>query len=158
VNGYAVAALNVGGRPADISGLIVAIVVDAIYRMKGRRPLPNVSDKCFEIIAPTGAHFDPAPCITTKFSFALVCRVASNFYAQPNVIKRVRAHRVCLVFRSLCFAPYASTRSSLSVNKVKGLNTLLFGSAIAITDPSRRAPSGISNDDKPPEPVSDFDF
>lgn len=77
-----IAGLLAFGRPAAVAGFVMAVVVDALYRVRWRRLLPHVGEKGREVVAPAIADRDTAATV-----IGVVVRVlieAARFHSGPR--------------------------------------------------------------------------
>jgi hypothetical protein len=95
--GSSVIALLAFSGPPAISGLVVAIVIDAIKR-RTFRSRPHVAQECREIIAPLIVHGDPPSAVQRIYREPIV--ETSHFGGCPRTILRAVALAVAVV--ALC--------------------------------------------------------
>ena len=128
----AVSALLNSGRPSAIAGLIVAIVVDAVNGMLGRRARRHVIQKRFKVF-PSLADLDAAPAIAR---IAISVWVPAPLdHAKPNWMKRMarQAMRLQLFF--------SETTTRFCVTRAQSLcERCAFCTAIAATKPMQEFP------------------
>ena len=79
-------------RPSAITWLVVAVVVDAVDRVIGRRFLPHVGIERLERIAPAVAHANAASAVVVKG--VIVSVVAPHLHPDPSAILNGFFHAV----------------------------------------------------------------
>lgn len=141
--------LLASGRPANVSGLVVSIVVDTVNRVIRRRSLSHVPGEGREVTRPLVANADSARAVLEE---ALRPRVqASLFDADPDVVQaRLRKSVRALLYGGSLVAR-AAARLRRSVHQ-RVLPSLLDGTAVAFaegTDKRVRAGWRIDRKDCP---------
>lgn len=116
------------GRPSAIVWLIVAIIVDAIYRMFGGRARSHIRIERLVGFKPSFANADTAAAITTPILALSVCTSGNHF--APNVVFGNLVKPVDFISRWL--TPTAFRRAVLEAVSMHGP----FGSALATAKPS----------------------
>lgn len=79
-----ISALFRDGRPPAVPRLVVAVAVDAVDRVRRRRPWTHVREERFKVIRPSLAHGDAAPAIQRVRVLAGVC--AATAHRIPRVV------------------------------------------------------------------------
>ncbi len=129
--------LDFSSRPAAISGLVIAVVVDAINGMISGRSRPHVGEKIFERIRPSLADSNSTTAIETVV--LIVGVVAAAFNALPAGVFSSTALSVPSVDSA---ASAASASFCISPSQRRGINRQ-FLSAIAFTEPEHSRVSAM---------------
>ena len=107
-------------RPADITRLVVAVAVDAVDGVRGRRLRPHVGKKRLELIAPSFAHGDATSTIASKVLIFWI-RTACAHRVPLSIFRRT-AHAVRSIHVSGKFTRQTSTRLCMAVSQMCAIN------------------------------------
>lgn len=141
VRGGVVRLLVIGG-PSTVVWTVVAIVIDAIERVRSRWPRPHVGIERCEIVAPTRADAYAATAVRVKAVILGV--VAAPFHFVPRAVLRASGHAVSRLGSSNVLPTLAATAAALSCNQV-ALIDRSFCPAIASTQPHPVVPGLLRN-------------
>ena len=129
------------GRPTNVAGFVVTVVVDPIDRQIGCWPPSHVGKKCLVGVAPTVAHPNAAPPVVMKSRMIRVA--ATRNHAAPHAVLRCRLPVACFPVspgvgsqHNPEFATQATARLSSFVCKQFG-QYRHFGAACAKASPVR---------------------
>lgn len=134
LHGAAVPTLLGAGRPSHVSGLVVAVIVDAVKRVRAAGAFSNVGKKRLEVVAPFVAKANAA---TAVVGVGMMLR---KFAAGLGVIPRLVFWRLRASVRARSvasgFAPKAAAALGMAILE-HGAVSRLGRAAIALTKPAR---------------------
>ncbi len=133
--------LRATARPAAIARFVVAIVVDPVKRMLGRRPPTNISEECLERLLPSVADADaPAAVMDPSAQF----RVRATFaHLTPRLVFRRTAHSVSAAQAGNGFTLETAATPMLPISEIAAMRSRDI-SAIAMAEPNRLSADFLS--------------
>lgn len=123
--------------PAAILGRVWAVIVNAFYRMTGRRPQPHIRQEIREILAPSITNIDATSSISRECVPSWL--ITPLLHSAPNAVFRGNAsayrRSVTEVPFYVLFSVYASTAYYCVCQKIRG-GCLMLLAAITHAEPT----------------------